>query len=145
MGGLNLVIKEVKSSGVVILEIKNSSQEPIKVWEEANSWGAAHWRVVLIRDGRLKTFFEEPDQGFTRNIPAFKEIAAGGHIDRELNIAGEGWRRADAQKVSFERGDVLIVIYDVPKPEIWPEAPITVEVSKMGVWYGVATVLTTVK
>lgn len=143
--GLNLAISEVKPSGVVIVEIKNSSHKPIKVWEEANSWGAAHWRVLLIRDGQLKTFFEEPDRGFTRNIPAFKEIATGGHIYRELDVSGQGWRRPDAQKVSFERGDILVVIYDVPKADIWPEAPITVEASKIGVWYGVATALTTMK
>ncbi len=91
------------------------------------------------------TCIEEPNQAFTRNIPTFREIAAGGHIDRELDISGQGWRRSDAQKVGFERGDVLIVIYDVPKPDIWPETPITVEVGKMDVWYGVATAMIVVQ
>ena len=143
--GLTLAIKDAKASGAITLQIDNSSQKPIRLWEEANSWGAAHWRVLLVRDGRLETFFENPDQAFTRNFPAFYEIAAGRHIERTLDIAGEGWRGLDAQKIRFERGDVLIVIYDVPRPEVFPEFSVSVEADKMGVWYGVATAMTTVR
>jgi hypothetical protein len=64
MGGLVLAIREVTPSGVVKVEIDNSSKKPIRVWDEANMWGASHWRVLLIRNGRLETFFENPDQQF---------------------------------------------------------------------------------
>jgi hypothetical protein len=145
MGGLTLAIKEVKPAGVVTVELNNSSQKPIRIWGEANSWGAAHWRVLLIRDGRLKTFFENPDRMFMRNGPGFNEIAVGGHFERKLDIVGEGWRGPDVQKIRFVRGDVLIVIYDVPNQFVYSEAPISVAASKMGVWYGVATATTVVK
>jgi hypothetical protein len=145
MGGLTLAIKEVKPSGVVTVELNNPLQKPVRIWNEANSWGAAHWRVLLIRDGRLKTFFENPDRMFTRNGPGFNEIAVGGHFERKLDIVGEGWRGPDVQKISFVRGDILIVIYDVPNQFAFSEAPISVAASKMGVWYGVATAMTVVQ
>ena len=145
MGGLTLAIKEVKPSGVVTVELNNSSQKPIRIWGEANSWGAAHWRVLLIRNGRLNTFFENPDRMFMRNGPGFNEIAVGGHFGRKLDIVGEGWRGPDVQKIRFVRGDVLIVIYDVPNQFAFSEAPISVAASKMGVWYGVATAMIVVQ
>ena len=48
------------------------------------------------------------------------------------------------REVSFERGDILIVIYDVPKQLVFSEAPDSVQAGKSGVWYGVATALTVV-
>jgi hypothetical protein len=145
MSGLTLSIKEVKSSGVITVEINNSSQNPIKIWKEGNSWGAGHWRVLLINGGRIRAFFQNPDQVFTRNFPAFNEIPARGFIDRKLDIAGEGWRRSDVGKIEVEHGDTLIVIYDVPKHLVFPEAPDSVEADKMGVWYGVVTTMTVVQ
>ncbi len=145
MSGLTLAIKEVKPSGVVTVQISNSSQTPIRIWKESNSWGATHWRILLIRNSRLKTYFENPDPMFTRNIPTFNEVAAGGHFERTLDIAGEGWRGPDVQTTEFVRGDVLIVIYDVPRPDVYPEDPVSVEAAKMGVWYGVAASMTVVQ
>jgi len=91
MGGLTLVIKEVKPSGVLTVETNNSSQKPIRIWQEGNSWGAAHWRVLLIRNGRLETFFENPDQGFAMNAPRFNKIAVGAKIDQELSLNSGNW------------------------------------------------------
>jgi hypothetical protein len=67
-------------SAQMTIEFENSSQKPLRLWEDSNSWGAACWRVLVIRDGRLETFFQNPDQGFTKNNPTFVEIVAGGHI-----------------------------------------------------------------
>jgi len=156
LGGLTLAIKEVDPSGVITVEINNSLRKPIRIWNEANSWGAAHWRVLLIRNGRLMTFYENPDQMFTRNGPGFKEIAGGAKIERQLSLNNGDWcgfghcssysdHGFGGREVNFKRGDILIVIYDVPKQDVFPEAPITVEASKMGVWYGVATAMTVVQ
>jgi hypothetical protein len=145
MGGLALTIKEVKTAGVVTVEMNNSSQKPIRIWNEAYSWGAGHWRILLMRNGRLKTFFENSERMFTKNGPGFKEIAEGGHLERRLDIVGEGWRGPDVQETRFVHGDILIVIYDVPKQEVFLEAPDSVAASKMGVWYGVATAMTVVQ
>jgi len=156
MSGLTLMIKEVKPSGVVTVEINNSSQEPIRIWQDSNSWGAAHWRVLLIRNGRLETFFENPDQGFTVNGPGFDEIAAGAKIDRELSLNGGNWcgfghcsqykeHGFGGREASFERGDILIVVYDVPMQLVFPESHGSVMAGKAGVWYGVATAMTVVQ
>jgi hypothetical protein len=134
MGGLTLAIKEVKPSGVVTVEIDNSSQKPIRIWKESNSWGAAHWRVLRIRKGALETFFQNPDQGFTRNVPGFEEIAGGAKIEQELSLNNGNWcgfghcspyyeHGFGGRKASFKRGDILIVIYDVPRKEVFGEDP----------------------
>ena len=145
MPDLSLRIVEASPSGTVAIAIANTSQKPIRVWEESNSWGAARWRVLLIRNGRLQTFFENPNKAFTRNIPTFNEISPGAHIERNLDLARENWRGTEGQKVRFEHGDTVIVVYDVPKSFGWAGAAVTVEASKMGVWYGVATALITVQ
>jgi hypothetical protein len=142
---LKIKIVEISRSGEITVGISNSSEEPIRVWRESNSWGAAHWRVLLIRKGQLGTFFQNPDQGFTKNNPAFDEIAAGSHIERKLNLNGENWRGVDSRRIDFESGDTVIVVYDVPKVFGWPDAPATVEAHNMGVWYGVTAAFIKVK
>jgi hypothetical protein len=156
MGGLTLAIKEVKPSGVVTVEMDNSSQKPIRIWQEGNSWGAAHWRVLLIRSGQLETLFENPDQGFAMNVPRFDKVAAGAKIDRELSLNNGNWcgfghcsqyneHGFGGREVSFERGDILIVIYDVPRLDVYPESHMSAMAAKAGVWYGVATAMTVIQ
>jgi hypothetical protein len=88
----------------------------------------------------LDTFFQNPDQQFTRNVPAFSELQKGMVVDLELDLNGGNWcssagcsshdeRGIGGTTVTFEKGDVLYLIYDVPRSE---------EGAKMGVWYGVA-------
>jgi hypothetical protein len=48
-------------------------------------------------------------------------------------------------QIAFERGDMVIVIYDVPKQFGWIDPSITSQTSKMNVWYGVAATSTTVQ
>src|SRR6266849_4118257 len=52
---------DVSRPAQVTLELENSSKEALRVWEDSNSWGAGRWRLLLIRDGRLETFFRNPD------------------------------------------------------------------------------------
>ena len=143
MNELTIKIKEISPSGIVSVEVGNNSTKPIRIWKESNSWGAARWRVLVIRNGQLQTYFQNPDQGFTRNVPGFDEIAAGGHIDKKLDLNGGNWRGLDHAKIGFEPGDTVIVIYDVPKQFGWSETSVAVETSKMGVWCGVAAASTT--
>src|SRR5262245_20056791 len=83
---LKVKIVEVLPSGRITVELCNSSKELIRVWRDSNSWGAARWRVLLIRKGRLETFFQNPDQLFTRNIPTFDKLVAGAHIEKKLDL-----------------------------------------------------------
>ena len=147
MKGLDIKIVEVPPSGSVTVKISNSSKDLIKVWQESNSWGAARWRVLLIRKGHLETFFQNPNQRFTRNIPTSNEIAAGAQIEQKLDLNGGDWcgfghcsayneHGFSGREASFEPGDIVVVTYDVPR---------TNEASKMGVWYGVTGALTIVQ
>jgi hypothetical protein len=145
MGDLRLKIEGTSPTGIVKVQILNSSDRPIRIWRESNSWGAAHWRVLVLRNGELSTFFQNPDQGFTKNNPAFDEIAPGGTIEKTLSLNDGNWRGLGKQKVGFESGQTIIVIYDVPKTFAWPPAQVTVEARNMAVWYGVAATSTTIR
>jgi hypothetical protein len=135
MQAISLRIVEVVPSGSISVELTNSSSKPVRIWNESNSWGAARWRILLIRDGRLEAFFQNPDQDFTRNIPTFKEIPSRGHITNRLDLNGGNWRGVSGKTVQFSPGDRVVVVYDVP---------FTIEASKMDVWYGVVAALKSV-
>jgi hypothetical protein len=145
MNSLTIRITEASPSGTISIEVDNDSSGVIRIWKESNSWGAARWAVLLIRGGQIQTFYQNPDQGFTRNVPGFDEIASGGHIEKSLDLNGGNWRGSGGRRVRFEKGDLVIVIYDVPKQFGWSEAKIAAETQKMGVWYGVASAILTVQ
>lgn len=137
---LTLRIKGVSLTGRVTVEIDNPSRKPIRIWKDSNSWGAARWRVLRIRNRQVETFFQNPDQEFTRNGPGFHVVAGGGHVQQKLDLNGGNWcgfahcssykqLGLAGQKVAFEQSDLIIVIYDVP---------FTPESLSLGVWYGVS-------
>ena len=95
---------------------------------------------MRVRKGELDTFFQNPNQDFTRNIPSFREIAGGERIEQKLDLNGGNWcglghcgeyneRRSGGEKMNFQSSDTVAVLYDVPRSD---------EAAKMGVWYGVA-------
>ncbi len=127
----------------IVLRIENPSDRSIRIWRESNSWGAGHWRVLVVRKGQVETLYQNPDQAFTRNIPGFDEIKADGYIDKTLDLDVGDWRSAGDRRPSLESGDLVIVVYDVPKALGWVGAPDTVRAHEMGVWYGVAVASTT--
>jgi len=144
---LTLKIRAISPSGGVTAEIYNSSREPIRIWKDSNSWGAARWRVLRVRNGQVETFFQNPEQAFSKNTPSFDEIAGGGHVEQKLDVNRGNWcgfaqcssyneQGLAGQKVTFESKDLIIVVYDVP---FFPES------LQMDVWYGVAVTFTTVK
>lgn len=144
---ISLRIVSVANSGRLSIELNNISPNPIRIWKDANSWGAARWRVMVLRTGQLDGFFQNPNQAFTRNGPGFTEIAAGSHVEQKIDLNDGRWcvigdcsspdqRDFQIKKVNFKQGDVLIVIYDVP---------LTGEAQQMNVWYGVVATSTTVQ
>jgi hypothetical protein len=146
MRDLSLKIAEISPSlGRIRVDIVNASNRTLKVWNESNSWGSAHWRVLVMRGHRLDTLVQDPDEGFTRNIPAYTEVAAGAALRRVLDVNDGHWVRSTQQAIAFERGDTIIVIYDVPRSYGWAGAPLSVEASRMEVWYGVATAVKTIE
>ena len=142
-----LKITKISQTGRISLEISNSSKEALKLWEKSNSWGAADWRVLRIRGGRIDVFFQNPYQVFTANAPTFVQINPGAHIESTLDINGGDWcglghcssynqRGLGGQEIRFKAGDTIVVVYDVPP---------TKESQSMQVWHGVAAASTTVR
>ena len=152
-GDLALGIIKVAPSGSIRVSIRNGSNKGTRIWKEANSWGAAHWRVLVIRKGQEQLFYQNPNQGFTVNFPQFKEIPPGGQIDQILDLNGGDWcgfghcspyneRGFGGKQVGFESGDLIIVLYDVPK--IYSlGSQLDVQASDLKVWYGVLAASTT--
>ena len=147
MNAIKINSVEVSRVALINVELQNISPERVKVWNGANSWGATCWRVLRIRNGRLDTFFQNPDQGFTKNGPTFNEIAAGARLEQKFDLNGGNWCGLDhcsiynergfgGQNVTFEKNDRVIVVYDVPA---------TQEARDNGVWYGVIAATVTVQ
>ena len=123
---LELNISSVLPSGTIIVKIVNTSNAPIRIWDESNSWGAARWRVLRVRHGQLETLFQNPDQRFTVNGPTFHELAPGAQTERKLDVNAGKWcgpkycasfeeRGIGGRNIHFEPHDEIFVIYDVPR------------------------------
>jgi hypothetical protein len=115
-------IAKASTSGTIAIEVGNSSNETLRVWDESNTWGADRWRVLRIRNGQIETFFQNPHQVFTANFPRFNEIAPKGHLDRTLDLNGGDWcthgkcssfneHGIGGQTISFEADDMVIVVF----------------------------------
>jgi len=146
MYALSLRIRETQRPGILVVDIENSSSQPIRMWQEANSWGAARWRILVFRNDHMSALFQNPDQGFTVNMPLSDELAPGARITRKLDVNGGNWcgfgrcssfsqHGFGGEEFKFEKGDKLVVIYDVPKTD---------EAHSRGVWYGFAAASSTV-
>ena len=138
LGDLKLSIVNVSASGRITVRMTNSSRRaPLRIWMAGNSWGALKWKVVIIRNGRVTTVFEDPDGFlFSKNTPQFEELAPGAHIDRRLDVNGEYWSTTIGGKVHFQPGDQLVITYD-----ILPEQ----EARDRNVWFGAASASTVFK
>jgi hypothetical protein len=138
---------EAARTGDITVQILNVSKKPVKLWEDSNSWGATCWRVLVLRDGHLETFYQYAGRIFTVNLPTFNEIAAGGRLEQKLDLNGGNWCGLGHCALHFERGfggrnetfeptDTVIVIYDVP---------VTQDARDNKVWYGVIAATATVQ
>ncbi len=144
-------ISKVSYSGEITISITNTSSKPVRIWEETNSWGKARWRIFVVREGHLQTFFQNPAQDFTVNFPSFREIAPRARIEEKLNPNDDEWcslghcrnsnslshTPEDDRKTNFQPGDLMVVDYDVPC--FLPESP------RLHVWWGVAADSATVQ
>ena len=120
------ILKATPPNGFVI-ELQNPSDAAVRLWRDSNTWGAARWRAMRIRDGAATLFYQVPTHGFTRNVPGFDELAAKSRIERTFDLTDAIWRSTHPGDRSIRSGDLLIVFYDVP---------LTDEATRLGVWYG---------
>lgn len=132
MGNLDIRIVAVTPSGVIKVEMAAKKSHGVRVWRESNSWGAARWRVLVVRDGHVSAFVQDPDQIFTRNLPGFIEIS--GSAQFSLDPAKSTWLSSAGRSFNVKGGDVIIAIYDVPASK---------EARDMNVWYGTVVATST--
>jgi len=124
---LALRVGKVTPPSGISLTMINTASSPVRLWRESNTWGVAHWRVIRIRAGQATLFYQVPTEGFTRNVPAFDELAGHVSVEIRLDLSGQAWRSTDRSERDVRVGDFLVVVYDVP---------VTDEAQQLGVWHG---------
>jgi len=113
---LQLVIQNFHRDGKLSVRIEGAAGESLRFWKESNSWGAASWRVIVVRQGELKFFYQNPEQVFTRNFPSYTEHSGAATFDLDVNQST--WLTASSRPFDFRPGDIVVALYDVrPSPE----------------------------
>ena len=54
MDPLTLSVVEVTATGAVKVELRNNSNGPTRIFRDSNTWGAARWRPLKLKDGRAE-------------------------------------------------------------------------------------------
>jgi hypothetical protein len=127
---LDLRIESVQAPSIVKVAISRTDGGKYRVWRDSNSWGAAHWRVLVIRGGALHLFRQDANLLFTRNIPEFLETSVP--LRLQLDLRSRDWLGPDHARFAFESGDRIIVLYDVPP---------TVEANRDAVFNGILSAM----
>jgi hypothetical protein len=133
--GLMINITDVSRNGVLKVELVNESRKPLRVWKDSNSWGWARWRLLIVRQKAVLTFFQNPDQDFTINNPTFEQLAPGSSVVKRLDLNDGSWRGTVSGPIELQASDLIIALYDVP---------FTPESLRLDVWYGVSSSFFTV-
>jgi hypothetical protein len=127
--------------GIVSGAMRATGGQEVRVWSDANQWGAARWRIIQVgRDGGVNVYYQNPYIYFTRNVPNYHVIGPGKTRNFSLNVNGGGWCDGvscvqegvawKSGRKKFSRGDKLIIFYD---------APASPEATRFRVWYGLAS------
>ncbi len=122
------------SQSAVEVEINNGSTTSLPIWGDTNSWGAARWRILILRAGHLITCYQSPNLVFTRNSPVYIEIGPKSGRKQILDLKAGHWLGDQNDCGSFKLADTVIVVYDVPPSR---------EAEDFGVWFGVAAAVGT--
>src|SRR5215831_1022692 len=126
-----LRIEKVNAAGSIDVTLLPANSGSTRVWRPTNSWGAANWRVFILRGEKVLLFREDPDQVFWRNTRGFEELHAPKGIS--LNLLAETWIGPKNEFGEFQSGDRVLVVYDVPA---------TPDAREFGVWYGTISAVT---
>ncbi len=113
--GLELRLLRVTPPSTVVVELRNVSSAPLRIWRETSSWGVAHWRIMRIRKSAATLLFQYPMYGFTINIPSFDELAPQAALQRVLDLTEDTWQSTGTGGKTIEAGDLVVPFYDVPQ------------------------------
>jgi hypothetical protein len=89
-----LQVLRIDKPNSVKVTLSSASQGSTRIWSAGNSWGAANWRVYIVRGTNLFLFREDPDQRFSRNSPKFEELKGVKHISLDFSTKfwiGPSW------------------------------------------------------
>jgi hypothetical protein len=120
-------VLKLKPPHAVAIQLKNSTAVPLRLFDESNSWGAARWRILRIRQGAASLAYQVPIYAFTRNLPGFQELPGQGTSEKELDLSDKTWRTHGMADATLQSGDLVVVIYDVP---------VSSEAQRLGVAWG---------
>jgi hypothetical protein len=129
-----LSILKIDSADSIGVTLSPASKGPTRIWQPGNSWGAANWRVFIVRGAGLFSFREDPDAFHGLNAPRFEELKGPKSLSFDLSY--KLWLGPKAEFGALQAGDKVIVVYDVP---------VTMEARLYGVWYGTISALGIVK
>jgi hypothetical protein len=74
------------------VELQNTTDRAVRVWDLANSWGGASWSVHLAAAGSQQVLVLRPDkQPYTANVPRFIEVPVRGQQEMRLAPSGLEW------------------------------------------------------
>jgi len=124
---LTLQVTEVRATSVAV-RLRNVTQASVNLPEQSNSWGAACWRIVRIRNGQSFVGYQTLTHGFTVNVPTTHSLAPGATWQQVLDLTKEEWKASGANDLRIQRGDIIVVTYDVPYSDILVRA---------NAWFGV--------
>ena len=126
---LNISVKADPRTGTIIVHFINPGSGPIRLWKGPNSWSWDNVRFIIIRDHVSSYFRRDPEEIFTRNIPAYDEVSEHKSLDRVFSVFDGSWVASKNAPKQLEKGDTIICVYAVnPTPEA----------AKYEVWVGTA-------
>lgn len=122
---LDMKIVELTDPGRIKIEVRQTEGRSFRLWNDSNSWGAARWRVLILRGDELTALVQQRPPAFTRNGPGYSEYLT--NFSLELILTESDWATIKGSFGGFNHEDQVIVIYEVP---------VTQEAFKFGVWHG---------
>ena len=72
------------------VRLQNPTDQPLRVWALANSWGGASWSLRLAAAQR-ELVLRPTKQPYTANVPRFIEVPANGQAEFMLAPSGLEW------------------------------------------------------
>jgi hypothetical protein len=118
-------VLKASKSGLIDALISPARGASARMWRASSSWGAANWRVLVIRGSSVFLFRESPDQVFARNVPAYDNLESPTAV--QLDLKSDLWIGPRDSPSIFQPGDRVVLVLDVP---------VTTEARELDVWYG---------
>jgi hypothetical protein len=89
---IQIEVKKASINGEVKIEVQNHMDHLVRLWEiGGNSWGWSNWTIEFFSENNLVIYVRKPDEGFTRNVPAYIEISGKGNKEFKFDLNDGTW------------------------------------------------------